>query len=106
MATATHTDTTRNLAEILEDLGGISPDRVRLKTPLGQASEADLIALNDRGDSLYELVDGMLVEKGMGYTESGLALVLAGFLRAFIVPRNLGLLTGADGMMRLVPGLV
>ena len=106
MATATYTDTTRNLAEILEDLGGISPDRVRLKTPLGEATEADLIELNERGNTLCELVDGMLVEKGMSYTESGLTVVLLVFLRAFIAPRNLGLLTGADGMMRLVPGLV
>ncbi len=105
MATGTES-TIQNLAEILESLGGISPDRVRLKKPLGLATEADLIEANDRKGGIYELVDGMLVEKGMGYNESDLALVLAGYLRAFIVPRNLGLLTGEAGMMRLFPGLI
>ena len=42
----------------------------------------------------------------MGYTESDLALILAGYLNAFIIPRNLGLLSGESGMMRLFPGLV
>ena len=106
MSTATPHDTTQNIADLLEDLGGIDPSRVRLKRPLGLATEADLIEVNERGDTLCELVDGLLVEKGMGYTESNLALILAGFLRAFIVPRNLGLLSGESGMMRLFPGLV
>ncbi len=62
--------------------------------------------MNDRGEGLCELVDGLLVEKGMGYTESDLALILGTFLRAFIVPRNLGILSGESGGMRLFPGLV
>ena len=109
MATAAsnETETTlRNVAEILEDLGGIDPSRVLLKRSRGPATEADLIAVNERGDTLCELVDGLLVEKGLGYTESSLALILAGFLNAFIVPRNVGLLSGPDGGMRLFPGLV
>ncbi len=106
MATATTQDTTQNIEDILESLGGITPDRVRIMKPFGPATEADLIALNDRGETICELIDGMLVEKGMGYNESDLALVLAGYLRAFIVPRNLGLVTGEAGMMRLAPGLI
>jgi Uma2 family endonuclease len=52
------------------------------------------------------LVDGTLVEKAVGYSESLLAVFLGGFVNAFVIPRNLGLVTGADGMMRLFPGLV
>jgi Uma2 family endonuclease len=106
MSTATPHDATQNIADLLEDLGGIAPSRVRLKRPLGLATEADLIKVNDRGEGLCELVDGLLVEKGLGYTESDLAIALGAFLRAFIVPRNLGLLSGPDGGMRLFPGLV
>jgi Uma2 family endonuclease len=106
MTTATSREATQNIAELLEDLGGIDPKRVRLKKPFGPATEADLIAVNERGEGLCELVDGLLVEKGMGYTESDLTFILAGFLRAFIVPRNLGLLSGPDGGMRLFAGLV
>jgi Uma2 family endonuclease len=35
-----------------------------------------------------------------------LAVAVAAYLRAFVVPRKLGLVTGADGMLRLFPGLV
>ena len=42
----------------------------------------------------------------MGLRESLLAGVLLALLRAFVIPRNLGLVTGADGMLRLFPGLV
>ena len=31
---------------------------------------------------------------------------LGGFLNAFVISRNLGIVTGADGMVRLFPGLV
>lgn len=107
MATATEpTSTTSSFAAILERLGGIDPARVRVLGGLRPATEDDLIRENQRREALYELVDGLLVEKGMGYNESGLALALAVALRLFIRPRKLGLLTGADGMMRLFPGQV
>ena len=42
----------------------------------------------------------------MGCRESILAGVLIEVLRQFVVPRNLGLVSGADGSVRLFPGLV
>ncbi len=110
MATATETTTAleslETLKDLLESLGGISPGRVRFRPKFGTATEADLIEINARKKGIFELVDGVLVEKGMGYTESALALVVAGYLRAFVIGHNLGIVTGADGMMRLFPGLV
>ena len=108
MATATPStlEDVETLEDLLESLGGISPARVRLHPWPGTATEADLVAFNARKITLCELVDGVLVEKGMSYRESYLAMMLARFLMAFVIPRNLGLLTGADGMMRLFPGLV
>ncbi len=106
MATGASGVTIQTFDDILEGLGGISPTRVLLKKPVGSATEQDLIEVNSRKEPTCELVDGLLVEKGMGYNESDLALVLATYLRAFIIPRNLGLVTGEAGMMRLVPGLV
>jgi Uma2 family endonuclease len=106
MATAPALRGYQTIEDMLEALGGIAPSRVLLHPSPGSATEADLVAFNDRKISICELVDGALVEKGMGYSESDLALVLAGYLRAFVVPRNLGLISGADGMMRLLPGLV
>lgn len=42
----------------------------------------------------------------MGYRESILAGAILAALRAFVIPRRLGFVSGADGMMRLFPGLV
>ena len=44
--------------------------------------------------------DRTLVEKGMGYEESEIAILLAIHLGNFIVPRKLGILTGEAGTMR------
>ncbi|HEV3203673.1 MAG TPA: Uma2 family endonuclease [Gemmataceae bacterium] len=96
----------RTLADLLERLGGISPGRVLYDPSPGKATEADLIDIQKKENRLCELVDGVLVEKAMGYRESCLALALAAFLRSFVVPRNLGLVSGADGTIRLFPGLV
>jgi Uma2 family endonuclease len=94
------------IGDLLRRLGNISPDRVRLRPPPGTATEADVLEIDRREDRLCELVDGVLVEKAMGLRESVLALALASILRAFVVPRNLGLVSGEAGMMRFFPGLV
>ena len=100
------TDTIDTLADLLDRLGGIPPNRVRMRPAPGTATEADVLAANDHEDRLCELVDGVLVEKGMGFRESLLALAIGAILRGFIIPRNLGLVVGPDGMLKLMPGLV
>jgi Uma2 family endonuclease len=55
---------------------------------------------------ICELVEGVLVEKAMGYLESILAMALARHLANFVVPQNLGHVSGEAGMMRLFAGLV
>ena len=42
----------------------------------------------------------------MGYEESELALLIGTFLNNYVRPRKLGIVTGADGTIRLFPGLV
>lgn len=104
MATATLESET--LADVLEHLGGIHPSRIRFHPAPGTATEADVLAIHDREGRLYELVDGMLVEKAMGLRESYLASVLIALLWNFVTPRHLGIVTGEAGMMRLLAGLV
>src|SRR5438046_2484942 len=94
------------MADLLEQLGDVSPARVRLQPPPGMASVDDVLAIRRREGRLFELVDGVLVEKAMGYRESLLAAFLIKVLAAFIDDRNLGLVSGSDGMIRLFPGLV
>ena len=98
--------TATTLANLLEQLGNIAPDRVLLQPPPGMATERDVEQLDRSRGMSCELVDGVLVEKGLGYEESLLACVLIEALRRFVVPRNLGLISGESGMMRLFPGLV
>jgi Uma2 family endonuclease len=98
--------TIETIGDLLERLGGISPQRVRFKPAPGTATEQDVIAVEARENRLCELVDGVLVEKPMGYVESLLAMAIGDALREFVKPRKLGLVTGESGMMRLFPGLV
>ena len=105
-AIATATAALDTLADLLEHLGGISPKRVRFRPAPGTATEKDVLAIHDREGRLYELVDGVLVEKAMGFSESLLAGALIEILRGFVRLRNLGLVTAPDGTMRLAPGLV
>lgn len=94
------------LADLMARLGDIPQQRVLTFPPPGTATESDVLEVHARYKRLCELVDGVLVEKAMGYEASVVAVYLAGALLAFVHPRQLGLVSGADGMMRLFPGLV
>ncbi len=94
------------LSDLLKHLGGIAPKRVRFRPLPGTATEQDILDLQARDGRLYELVDYVLVEKAMGFRESCLAAAFITLLWGFVRPRNLGLVAGEGGMMRLAPGLV
>jgi Uma2 family endonuclease len=96
----------RTLQDLVDALGGIPLSRILATPAPGTATEQDLFRVNESKRRLCELVDGVLVEKAMGLRESLLAGVILALLREFAVPRNLGLVTGADGMLRLFPGLI
>ena len=94
------------LADLLEHLGDISPRRIRLRPAPGKAEERHVIAILERENRLYELTEGVLVEKIMGYEESSLACELIYYLKHFLRENDLGNVAGADGCLRLMPGLV
>ena len=93
-------------ADLVERFGPVPLSRVRLDPAPGTASEQDVVELYDREDRLYELVDGILLEKTVGTYESYLASLLAHFMWTFVKEHDLGIVLGPDGMMRLAPGLV
>jgi Uma2 family endonuclease len=97
--------TIATMADLLEQLGDISPSRIRLHPLPGTATEQDVINIEVHENRLFELVDGVLVEKAMGFWESVLATAIASALRAFVIPKKLGVVAGADGMVRLFPNL-
>jgi Uma2 family endonuclease len=96
----------RTLADLLERLGGIPPRRVLFHPPPGTATERDVFEVRRRENRVCELVDGVLVEKAMGYRESALACALIELLGAFVRRRNLGVVTGEAGTVRLYGGLL
>jgi Uma2 family endonuclease len=96
----------RTVAELLHRLGDIPAARVLIDPPPGTATEKDVTAAHAREGRLCELVDGTLVQKTTGYDESRLALELAFFLGLYLRQNDLGALAGADGTLRLMPGLV
>jgi Uma2 family endonuclease len=94
------------MADLLKRLGGVPPHRVRLVPAPGTATEKDVLALERRYNRLFELVDGVLVEKAMGYSESLLALWLGSRILEFVNRHHRGLVAGADGMLRLSSRLI
>jgi Uma2 family endonuclease len=108
MATVTPTTLPlNNFADLLEQLGGITPERILLRPPPGTAKEKDVIAaLEAPRKRICELVDGVLVEKPMGAREALLAGTIIEYLGTFVRKHDLGCVLAPDGTLRLMPGLV
>jgi Uma2 family endonuclease len=94
------------LVDLTALFGPMPAWRIRTAPKPGTATEEDVLEIEAREHRLCELVDGVLVEKTMGYWESYLAAELARVLGNFVRPRLLGIVTGEAGMTRLFPGLV
>ena len=95
---------TNTMAERIAELGGIAAQRIRLEPAPGTATVEDLVHYNEAHSPPCELIDGTLVEKAVGYKSSLVAMTIGRILGNFVVPRKLGVISGADGMFRLIPG--
>ena len=87
--------------ERLQDLGNIPASRIRTDPAPGTATIDDVTYLRDTERRLYELIDGTLVEKSMGWQESLIAGILLQWLNNYLDTNRIGVATGADGMTRL-----
>ena len=96
----------RTIADLLEQLGGVSPARVRFQPLPGTATVHDVVAVHDADNRLCELVDGVLVEKVMVFDESIYAVLLSAAIVEYLKTHDLGKVAGADGVMEIFPGLV
>jgi Uma2 family endonuclease len=107
MATVTASPASEwTVADLLQQLGDIPPNRIHLFPPPGTATEKDLLDQLDHHDRICELIDGILVEKTMGSFESLLAMAIGGYLRDFVKKTKLGIVLGADGTLRILPDQV
>src|SRR5437764_11338824 len=95
----------KTLQDVIDRLC-VPAERILLNPKPGTAVESDVTYLDDHEDRLAELVDGTLVEKAVGFYESQLGILLAGYIGAFVRKHRLGIVAGEAGTMRLEPGLV
>lgn len=98
--------TVTTLADLVERLGNVPLDRIWCQPPPGTATVEDVIRIEAHENRLCELVEGVLVEKPLGFRESLLAMALGALLREFVLRGNLGIVAGSDGMLQLFDGLV
>jgi Uma2 family endonuclease len=94
------------VGDLIRSLGDIPPERIRMHPWPGTANEEDVLAVHARDKRLCELVDGVLVEKPMGFDESRLAIIISHDLVDFLALHDLGAVAGEAGMMGLAAGLV
>lgn len=117
MTTATHQQpaeshsvaaTMTTMHDLLDQLGGIAPDRVLLSPPPGTATEADLLQLPDEVQKICELIDGTLVVKAVGAPESEMAVNLVGLIAIFLKQsgQKTVRILGPDGHTRYFGGNV
>lgn len=92
-----------NLADLRKHLGGIPLQRIRLYPPPGMATERDALEIQRREGRVYELIDGTLVEKAMGYYESVLAGRILQWLNNYLDKKPLGVAAGEAGYLRMLP---
>jgi Uma2 family endonuclease len=92
--------------DLAERFGPMPLHRICFDPPPGTATEEDVIAWEARSDRLFELIDGVLVEKTMSSYESYLAMAIGTHLNMFVQPRKLGVVMGADGMLKIMPDMI
>lgn len=100
-------ETVPTLADLLKQIGNINPRRICADPAPGTATEKDVLRfLHAPNKRLYELVDGVLVEKIMGMLESSLACDIIKLLGNHLDENPVGFLTAPDGAVRLMPRLI
>jgi Uma2 family endonuclease len=107
MATATLRESRfRTIGEVQERIGDVPAHRIITVPAPGTATVLDVLDPDITRGRGVELVDGILVEKPMGYDEDSLAFWLGVQLFNFASTHNLGKFGGSQGLIRLDDTLV
>ena len=96
------TPKTWTAADVVARFGAIPLDRIRHDPPPGSGTVEDVLRLDAHEDRLYELIDGVLLEKTVGAFESYLAVVMARLIGNFVEQTRCGVVLGEGGMLRLL----
>lgn len=95
-----------NAEQWLAALGGVPLSRILFNPWPGTATEDDLLYMVDHEKRLCELIDGTLVEKPVGYWEGVIAARIIVLLAAYVDPRGLGVVSGADSTLKMKSGRI
>jgi hypothetical protein len=96
----------RTLADFLHWIGDVPVERVQLRPPPGMGNASDVLRLERQENRLCELVCGVAIEKPLGYKEMSVAAALLDALQEHVEQKQLGVVTGPDGLYRLGDHLV
>jgi Uma2 family endonuclease len=95
-----------NVRDLIAHLGDVPPERIRMHPPPGTATEKDLLRLIEKTGVVCELIDGVLVEKAVGYREEVIGPWVGHLIQCFLDSNKLGFIAGAAAATRLMPGMV
>ena len=90
----------RTFADVLARVGNVPAERILSYPAAGTATVQDLLDPLVTAGRMCELVDGILVEKTMGYREGRLGLWIGSLLNFYLVTNNIGCAAGPEGMIR------
>ena len=96
------TSKTWTAADVVARFGAVPLDRIRHDPSPGSAAVDDVVRLDAHEDRLYELIDGVLLEKTVGAYESYLAIVMARLIGNFVERARCGVVLGEGGMLQLL----
>ena len=94
------------IADLAVEFGPIPAYRICTNPPPGTGSVNDVVRLHAETGRLFELTRGTLLEKTMGTLESIIAATIVRILGNYVSENELGVVLGADGMLRLDENLV
>jgi Uma2 family endonuclease len=107
MATETLSDSRfRTIGEVQQRLGDVPVHRIISVPAPGTATANDLLDPHITRGRGVELVDGILVEKPMGFREDYIAILLVRALGRYLDVHNIGGIGGSQGLVRFMPNLV
>jgi Uma2 family endonuclease len=96
----------QTLAHLVHQLGDIPLERIRTQPPPGAATLPDVVDCKAKQGCLCELIDGVLVEKAMGFREGVIEMGIGTALSQYNLSHRLGVITSASSMYQIQSNLV
>jgi Uma2 family endonuclease len=93
-------------ADMQQRLGGVPLERILMVPPPGTATVEDVERVRRQTGRICELVDGILVEKPVGYYGSRIAVVLGHMIEGYLDTHDLGMTLGEAGTLEILSDIV